>query len=143
LREPLSQSEEHCIMPVIDVYVPSDLFPDGVDREVAEDLTSALQRAEGVRQPAFVQLNNTAAYIHRPNPKAVHTAGTASARTVRIQVLTGSRAIRRKPRERGCSSLKRPRGAGALRVQPSDVRNSRRSPGNSPQSVLDTAGVEQ
>jgi hypothetical protein len=68
LREPLLQSEEHCIMPVIDVYVPSDLFPDGVDREVAEDLTSALLRAEGVRQPAFVQLNNTAAYPS-PEPK--------------------------------------------------------------------------
>ncbi len=76
------------LMPMIDVYAPSDLFPDGVDREIAEDLTLALLRAEGVKHPAAVQLNNTAAYIHRLNPKAVHTAGTDSARTVRIQVLT-------------------------------------------------------
>src|ERR1700681_2498455 len=75
-------------MPMIDVYAPSDLFPDGVDRQIAEGLTLALLRAEGVQNPAPVQLNNTAAYIHRLNPKAVHTAGTASARTVRIQVLT-------------------------------------------------------
>jgi len=52
-------------MPMIDVYVPSDLFPDGVDRAVAEDLTFALLRAEGVQQPAPVQLNNRAAY---PSP---------------------------------------------------------------------------
>src|ERR1700736_5195093 len=81
-------------MPMIDVYAPNDLFPDGVDREVAEDLTLALLRAEGVQQPAPVQLNNTAAYIHRLNPKAVHT-GTASARTVRIQVLTPPGALNR------------------------------------------------
>ena len=82
-------------MPMIDVYAPSDLFPDGVDRELAEDLTLALLRAEGVQHPAPVQLNNTAAYIHRLNPKAVHTAGTASARTVRIQVLTPPGALNR------------------------------------------------
>jgi hypothetical protein len=70
-------------MPMIDVYAPSDLFPDGVDREIAEGLMLALLRAEGVQHPAPVQLNNTAAYIHRLNPKAVHTAGTASARTLR------------------------------------------------------------
>jgi hypothetical protein len=75
-------------MPMIDVYAPSALFPDGVDREIAEGLTLALPRAEGVQYPASVQLNNTAAYIHRLNPKAVHTAETASALTVRIQVLT-------------------------------------------------------
>jgi phenylpyruvate tautomerase PptA (4-oxalocrotonate tautomerase family) len=75
-------------MPMIDVYVPRDLFPDAADRQIAEDLTLALLRAEGVQQPAPVQLDNTAAYIHRLNPAAVHTAGTAAARTVRIQVLT-------------------------------------------------------
>jgi phenylpyruvate tautomerase PptA (4-oxalocrotonate tautomerase family) len=82
-------------MPMIDVYVPSDLFPAGADREVAQDLTLALLRAEGVQQPAPVQLNNTAAYIHRLNPAVVHTAGTASARTVRIQVLTPPGALNR------------------------------------------------
>jgi len=82
-------------MPMIDVYAPNDLFPDGADREIAQDLTLALLRAEGVKQPAAVQLNNTAAYIHRLNPKAVHTAGTDSARTVRIQVLTPPGALNR------------------------------------------------
>ena len=81
-------------MAMIDVYVPSD-FPEGVDRAVAEDLTLALLRAEGVQQPAPVQLNNTAAYIHRLTPTAVHTAGTASARTVRVQVLTPPGVLQR------------------------------------------------
>ena len=73
-------------MPMIDINAPRDLFPDGVDREIAEGLTL---------HPAPVQLNNTAAYIHRLNPKAVHTAGTGSARTVRIQVLTPPGALNR------------------------------------------------
>jgi len=81
-------------MPMIDVYAPGDLFPEGADREIAEGLTLALC-AEGVQHPAPVQFNNTAAYIHRLNPKAVHTAGTASARTVRIQVLTPPGALNR------------------------------------------------
>ena len=67
-------------MPMIDVYAPSDLFPDGVDREIAEGLTLAMLRAEGVQHPAPVQLNNTAAYIHRLNPKAVHTEFAALAK---------------------------------------------------------------
>src|SRR6266850_4291973 len=82
-------------MPMIDLYAPNDLFPDSADREIAEGLTLALLRAEGVQQPAAVQLNNTAAYIHRLNPKAVHTAGTDSARTVRVQVLTPPGALNR------------------------------------------------
>jgi hypothetical protein len=39
-------------MPMIDVYVPTDLFPDDADRESVEDLTMALLRADGVQQPA-------------------------------------------------------------------------------------------
>jgi phenylpyruvate tautomerase PptA (4-oxalocrotonate tautomerase family) len=82
-------------MPMIDVYAPRDLFPDGTDRKLAEKLTLALLRAEGVQKPAPVQLSNTAAYIHRLDPKAVHTAGTDSARTVRVQVLTPPGALNR------------------------------------------------
>jgi phenylpyruvate tautomerase PptA (4-oxalocrotonate tautomerase family) len=82
-------------MPMIDIYAPRDLFPDGTDRKLAEELTLALLRAEGVQKPAPVQLNNTAAYIHRLDPKAVHTAGTDSARTVRVQVLTPPGALNR------------------------------------------------
>ena len=75
-------------MPMIDVYAPADLFPVGSERQLAEELTAALLRAEGVTTPAAVHLANTAAYIHRLDPKAVHTAGTDSARTVRVQVIT-------------------------------------------------------
>jgi phenylpyruvate tautomerase PptA (4-oxalocrotonate tautomerase family) len=82
-------------MPMIDIYAPRDLFPDGTDRKLAEELTLALLRAEGVQKPAPVQLNNTAAYIHRLDPKAVHTAGTDCARTVRVQVLTPPGALNR------------------------------------------------
>ena len=82
-------------MPMIDVYAPDDLFPAGADRQLAEELTSALLRAEGATTPSPARLANTAAYIHRLNPKAVHTAGAASARTVRIQVLTPPGALNR------------------------------------------------
>ena len=63
-------------MPMIDVYAPADLFPVCSDRQLAEQLTSALLRAEGVTAPTTVHLANTAAYIHRLDPKAVHTAST-------------------------------------------------------------------
>jgi hypothetical protein len=67
-------------MPMIEVHAPSDPFPDGADREIAEDLTMAQLRPEGVQQPALVQLNNTTAYTHRLNRKTVRTVGAASAR---------------------------------------------------------------
>ena len=82
-------------MPMIDVYAPDDLFPAGSDRQLAEELTSALLRAEGVTTPSATHLANTAAYIHRLDPRAVHTAGTRAARTVRVQVLTPPGALNR------------------------------------------------
>jgi phenylpyruvate tautomerase PptA (4-oxalocrotonate tautomerase family) len=82
-------------MPMIDVYAPADLFPAGTDRQLAQELTSALLRAEGVATPSPAHLANTAAYIHRLPPSAVHTAGTDSARTVRVQVLTPPGALNR------------------------------------------------
>ena len=75
-------------MPMIDVYAPADLFPAGAERGLAERLTAALLRAEGVTEPAAAHLDNTGAYLHRLPPEAVHTAGTDRARTVRVQVLT-------------------------------------------------------
>ena len=74
-------------MPMIDVYAAADLFPAGTDRILAEELTGALLRAEGVTTPSPLHLDNTAAYVHRLPTTAVHTAKTASARTVRVQVL--------------------------------------------------------
>jgi phenylpyruvate tautomerase PptA (4-oxalocrotonate tautomerase family) len=75
-------------MPIIDVHAAADLFPVGTDRVLAEELTGALLRAEGVTTPSPLHLDNTAAYVHRLPTTGVHTARTASARTVPVQVLT-------------------------------------------------------
>jgi phenylpyruvate tautomerase PptA (4-oxalocrotonate tautomerase family) len=80
---------------MIDVYAANDLFPEGSDRTLAAELTAALLRAEGVGTPTPAHLNNTGAYIHRLPRSAVHTAGTDSARTVRVQVLTPPGALNR------------------------------------------------
>src|SRR5580692_8128866 len=82
-------------MPMIDVYAAADLFPNGTDRQLAEELTLAILRAEGVAAPGPFHLNNTAAYIHRMDPMAVHTAASDSARTVRVQVITPPAALTR------------------------------------------------
>jgi phenylpyruvate tautomerase PptA (4-oxalocrotonate tautomerase family) len=75
-------------MPMIDVYAPSDLFPLGSDSRLGKELTMAVLRAEGVATPGPYHLANTAAFIHRMDPGAVHTAATESARNVRVQVIT-------------------------------------------------------
>jgi phenylpyruvate tautomerase PptA (4-oxalocrotonate tautomerase family) len=80
---------------MIDVYARRDLFPDGTDRQLGEELTFAVLRAEGVSKPGPFHLNNTAAYIHRLPPEAVHTAATDAARTVRVQVITPPAALSR------------------------------------------------
>ncbi len=80
-------------MPMIDVYARADLFPAGVDRQLGEELTMAVLRAEGVAAPGPFHLNNTAAYIHRMEPAAVQTAATDSARTVRVQIITPPAAV--------------------------------------------------
>lgn len=82
-------------MPMIDVYAAADLFPAGVDRALADELTHALLRAEGVAEPGPVHLENTGAYIHRLPAEAVHTAGTDRARTVRVQVITPPNVLTR------------------------------------------------
>ena len=82
-------------MPMIDVYARSDLFPAGSDRQLGADLTAAVLRAEGVAAPGPFHLDNTAAYIHRMDPAAVHTAATGAARTVRVQVITPPGALTR------------------------------------------------
>jgi phenylpyruvate tautomerase PptA (4-oxalocrotonate tautomerase family) len=82
-------------MPMIDVYAADDLFPAGVDRRLAEELTAALLKAEGVEKPGPTHLNNTGAYIHRMSPTAVNTAAAGSARTVRVQVITPPGVLKR------------------------------------------------
>lgn len=75
-------------MPMVDVYAPAGLFPNGTERQLAEELTRAVLRAEGVASPGQFHLDNTAAYLHLMEPARVHTAASGSARTVRVQVLT-------------------------------------------------------
>lgn len=82
-------------MPMIDVYARADLFPVGTDRQLGEELTAAVLRAEGVAHPGPLHLDNTAAYIHRMDPAAVNTAATGAARTVRVQVITPPAALSR------------------------------------------------
>jgi phenylpyruvate tautomerase PptA (4-oxalocrotonate tautomerase family) len=82
-------------MPMIDVYAAANLFPAGTDRQLGQELTMAVLRSEGVASPGAFHLNNTAAYIHRMDPKAVHTAATDAARTVRVQVITPPGALTR------------------------------------------------
>jgi phenylpyruvate tautomerase PptA (4-oxalocrotonate tautomerase family) len=82
-------------MPLIDVYAASDLFPVGTDGQLGHALTMAVLRAEGVVAPGPFHLNNMAAFIHRMDPHAVHTAATDSARTVRVQVITPPGAMSR------------------------------------------------
>jgi phenylpyruvate tautomerase PptA (4-oxalocrotonate tautomerase family) len=80
--------KEGSTMPMIDVYAAADLFPADADRRLAEELTAALLKAEGVVSPGPTHTNNTAAYIHRLPRSAVNTAAQGDARTVRVQILT-------------------------------------------------------
>lgn len=80
---------------MIDVYAPSDLFPEGVDGQLAHELTMAVLRAEGVETPGPFHLNNTAAFVHRMGAHSIHTAATDSARVVRVQVVTPPKALTR------------------------------------------------
>jgi phenylpyruvate tautomerase PptA (4-oxalocrotonate tautomerase family) len=82
-------------MPMIDVYAPSDLLPPGTERRIGEDLTRAVLRGEGVSAPGPFHLENTAAFIHRMDPSAIQTAAQASARTIRVQIVTPPAALTR------------------------------------------------
>ena len=82
-------------MPMIDVYVPSNLLAAGSDRRIGEALTLAVLRAEGVTAPTPFHLENTAAFIHRMDPATVQTAAQPLARTVRIQIITPPGALTR------------------------------------------------
>ena len=83
-------------MPMIDVYAPSDLLPDGSDRRVGEALTQAVLRAEGVSAPSSFHMENTAAFIHRMEPGTVQTAAHEFARSIRVQIVTPPGALTRK-----------------------------------------------
>jgi len=93
-RDGLSIAVRICV-PMIDVYAAADLFPADADRKLAEELTAALLKAEGVEKPGPTHLNNTGAYIHRMPASAVNTAAAGAARTVRVQVVTPPGALNR------------------------------------------------
>jgi phenylpyruvate tautomerase PptA (4-oxalocrotonate tautomerase family) len=82
-------------MPMIDVYVPADMLPEGAAPQLATDLTWAVLRAEGVAAPGAFHLDNTAAFVHRLPPGAVATGSAASARAVRVQIVTPPAALSR------------------------------------------------
>ena len=89
------QLQRNIAMPMIDVYAPDGLFPKGTERQLAQELTTALLHAEGVATPGPAHLHNTAAYIHKLETSSVHTAATESAKTVRIQIITPPGALNR------------------------------------------------
>jgi phenylpyruvate tautomerase PptA (4-oxalocrotonate tautomerase family) len=81
-------------MPIIDVYAPADLFPEGSDRDLAEQLMQAAMRAERIPHPVPAAIQAmTAAYIHRLPAKSVHTAISDQARTVRVQLLAAAGGV--------------------------------------------------
>ncbi len=82
-------------MPMIDVYARADLFPAGTERQLGAELTAAVLRAEGVAKPGPFHLDNTAAFLHFLDPRAVHTAAEDQARVVRVQVITPPGALNR------------------------------------------------
>jgi phenylpyruvate tautomerase PptA (4-oxalocrotonate tautomerase family) len=80
---------------MIDVYAPADLFPADADSPLGDELTHAVLRAEGVAQPGPFHLDNTAAFIHRLPGTAISVASAASARVVRVQIITPPGALAR------------------------------------------------
>jgi len=74
-------------MPMIDVYAATICSRSHRPRPRAGAHGCAAPR-RGCDAPSPLHLDNTAAYVHRLPPMAVHTARTAAARTVRVQVLT-------------------------------------------------------
>ena len=82
-------------MPMIDVYAPADLLSADADSPLGDELTHAVLRAEGVAKPGAFHLDNTAAFIHRLPSAAVSVASSASARVVRVQIITPPGSLNR------------------------------------------------
>ncbi len=81
-------------MPMIDVYVPAGLLPDGAAPPLLDAAARALLRWEGAPAvPPFTE--NTGTYLHELPAPAVRTAAGPDPRTVRIQVLTPPGALDR------------------------------------------------
>ena len=82
-------------MPMIDVYLPTDLLPADADTALGHELTHAVLRAEGVAQPGPFHLDNTAAFVHRLPAAAISTASQSSAPVVRVQIVTPPGSLNR------------------------------------------------
>jgi phenylpyruvate tautomerase PptA (4-oxalocrotonate tautomerase family) len=80
---------------MIDVYAPADLLSADADSPLGDELTHAVLRAEGVAKPGAFHLDNTAAFIHRLPSAAVSVASAASARVVRVQIITPPGSLNR------------------------------------------------
>ena len=50
-------------MPMIDVYAAADLFPANADRQLAEELTAALLKAEGTQAADYRGVINTEKHL--------------------------------------------------------------------------------
>src|SRR6267143_2761907 len=106
-------------MPMIDVYAAADLFPADADRKLAEELTAALLRAEGVQKPGPTHLNNTGAFIHRMTNAVLGSPGSSSS----ISVVGRSHQAPRRQRHRGAAGT----GLGPRAKSLFEVVHQRRS----------------
>src|SRR5256885_8503455 len=112
-------------MPMIDVYAPADLFPAGTDGLLGKELTMAVLRAEGVAAPGPFHLNNTAAFIHRMDPRSEeHTSELQSPCNLVCRLLLEKKKITDKHIDRHLSHSR------ALHIP--QRASERRSPGHDP-----------
>jgi hypothetical protein len=73
-------------MPVIDVYAPEGLFPDGCEHELSLALMNLALQAEGFPDPSDEIRDVVGTFLHWLPARAIHTANTDGARVVRIHV---------------------------------------------------------
>lgn len=81
-------------MPMIDVLLPDGLVPESAQPELGQGLAAALLRWEG-NPVAAPYSEHTAVFFHVLARSAVHTAATANAAAVRVQVTTPPAALSR------------------------------------------------
>ncbi len=104
-------------MPMIDVYARADLFPVGTDRQLGEQLTAAVLRAEGVATPGPLHLDNRC-----PAPDS-SSSSRRSLRSSRRSPVTPLR-----PPAHGCCSPKLPKAAGVSLARRSARKSSPQPP---------------
>ncbi|MDE1176348.1 MAG: hypothetical protein PW789_07030 [Edaphobacter sp.] len=88
-----------------DVYAPEGMFPSGSERTLGERITLAILRAEGVAEPGPFHLENTAAFLHLLPVACFQTAADATARAVRVQIVTPPSALSREGQKQLVSEI--------------------------------------